>query len=65
MTSTPLTELDLTTSRSAQVEERLDQVRAAVRAGTYHAPAELVARAILASSLIGLPPDPQSLAWAC
>ncbi|MGZ6946400.1 MAG: hypothetical protein ACXVJQ_19585 [Acidimicrobiia bacterium] len=65
MISTPLSELDLTDSRSAQAELRLLRVRASVRAGTYQAPAELVAEAILASSLIGLPPNPQALAWAC
>ncbi len=65
MHSTPLSELDLTDSRSAESEERLARVRAAVRAGTYEAPCERVAEAILASSLIGLPPYPTSLAWAC
>jgi anti-sigma28 factor (negative regulator of flagellin synthesis) len=65
MLSTPLSELDLTDSRSAEAEVRLSRVRAAVRDGTYEAPSEKVAEAILASSLIGLPPHPGSLAWAC
>lgn len=65
MTTTPLSQLDLTDARSAEAEQRLLRVREDVRSGTYEAPAELVAEAILASSLIGLPPDPRSLAWAC
>lgn len=65
MPSTPLSELDLTDHRSPGAELRLRRVREAVRAGTYEAPAELVAEALLASSLIGLPPNPQALAWAC
>jgi Anti-sigma-28 factor, FlgM len=63
--STPRSELDLTESRSAATELRIRRVREAVREGTYRAPAERVAEALLASSLIGLPPDPRSLAWAC
>ena len=65
MISTPLSDLDLTDSRSAEAEARLLRVRAQVREGTYRAPAHLVAEAIIASSLTGLPPDPRSLAWAC
>lgn len=65
MISTPLSQLDLTDSRSTDAELRLLRVREAVRNGTYRPPAELVAQALLASSLIGLPPDPQSVAWAC
>ena len=64
MNSTPLSELDLTDSRSAEAELRLLRVREAVRAGTYDVPADAVAAAVLASSLIGLPPDPTFLAWA-
>ena len=65
MISTPLSELDLTDSRSAEAELRLQRVRDAVRAGTYRPPAELVAEALLTSSLIGIPPDPDAVAWAC
>jgi hypothetical protein len=65
VTSTPLSELDLTDHRSARAEVRLLRVLEAVRSGTYQAPAELVAEAILASSLIGLPPNPLAVAWAC
>jgi hypothetical protein len=65
MISTPLSELDLTDSRSAETELRLLRVREAVWDGTYRPPAELVAQAILTSSLIGLPPDPTAVAWAC
>ncbi len=65
MNSTPLSELNLTDLRSVEAEARLARVRAAVLDGTYEAPCEQVAEAILASSLIGLPPDPGSLAWAC
>jgi hypothetical protein len=65
MISTPLSELDLTDSRSPEAELRVMRVREAVRNGTYRPPAELVAQALLTSSLIGLPPDPQSVAWAC
>jgi hypothetical protein len=65
MPSTPLSELNLTDARSVESEARLARVRIAVRDGTYEAPSERVAEAILASSLIGLPPDPGSLAWAC
>ena len=39
MTSTPLSELDLTDSRSGRSEARLRRVRAEVRAGSYQAPA--------------------------
>ncbi len=63
MTSTPLAELDLTDVRSAMAELRVRRVRAQVRAGTYRAPVRKVAEAIIASSLLGLPPDPRFLAW--
>jgi hypothetical protein len=65
MISTPLSELDLTDIRSAMAELRVQRVRMQVRAGTYRAPVDRVAEAIIASSLIGLPPDPRVLAWAC
>ena len=65
MTSTRLSELDLTDSRSAAAELRLQRVRKAVRAGTYRPAAELVAEALLTSSLIGIPPDPHAVAWDC
>jgi hypothetical protein len=65
MISTPLSALDLTDSRSAVAELRLQRVREAVHDGTYRPPAELVAEALLTSSLIGLPPDPRVVAWAC
>ncbi len=65
MIGTPLSELDLTDIRSAMAELRVARVRLAVRTGSYHAPVERVAEAIIASSLIGLPPDPRVLAWAC
>ena len=64
MTSTPLAELDLTDVRSAMAELRVQRVRAHVRDGTYRAPVQKVAEAIIASSLLGLPPDPRFLAWA-
>jgi hypothetical protein len=65
MTGTPLSELDLTDIRSAMAELRVQRVRRQVQDGTYQAPVERVAEAIIASSLIGLPPDPRVLAWAC
>ncbi len=65
MISTPLSDLDLTDSRSANAELRLQRVREAVHDGTYRPRAELVAEALLTSSLIGLPPDPRVVAWAC
>lgn len=65
MTSTPLAELDLTDIRSAMAELRVRRVQTQVRDGTYRAPTERVAEAILASSLIGLAPDARVLAWAC
>lgn len=65
MISTPLSDLDLTGTRSVRNEMRLRRVLVEVREGTYRAPAELVAEALLASSLIGIPPDPRFLAWAC
>jgi hypothetical protein len=65
MISTPLSELDLIDTRSELDELRLLRVRELVAAGVYRAPAELVAEAILASSLVGLPPNPTALAWAC
>lgn len=37
---------------------------AQVRAGTYAAPAELVAEALLASSLVGLVPERRAVSWA-
>ena len=64
VTSTPLAELDLTDIRSAMAELRVQRVRAHVRDGTYRVPAEQVAEAIIASSLVGLPPDSRFLAWA-
>ena len=57
-------ELDLTDVRSAMAQLRVRRVRAQVRDGTYHAPVQKVAEAIIASSLLGLPPDPRFLAWA-
>jgi hypothetical protein len=63
-TSTPLTDLRLADPRPGWSPSRLDQVRAEVQAGTYQAPADLVAAALLASSLVGLPPEPRALAWA-
>jgi hypothetical protein len=63
-TSTPLTRLNLAEERPGRCESRLARVREEVRAGTYDAPAELVAEALLASSLLGLPPNPDALAWA-
>jgi anti-sigma28 factor (negative regulator of flagellin synthesis) len=63
VTSTPLAELDLTDVRSAMAELRVQRVRAQVRDGTYRAPVQKVAEAIIASSLLGLPPDPRFLAW--
>jgi anti-sigma28 factor (negative regulator of flagellin synthesis) len=63
MISTPLSALDLTATRSARVDIRVGEIREAVRSGTYEAPAELVAEAILAASLIGLPPNPLAVAW--
>jgi hypothetical protein len=65
MISTALSELDLTDIRSAMAELRVQRVRMQVQAGTYRAPVDRVAEAIIASSLIGLPPDPRVLAWAC
>ena len=63
MTSTPLAELDLTDVRSAMAQLRVRRVRAQVRDGTYRAPVHKVAEAIIAASLVGLPPDPRFLAW--
>jgi hypothetical protein len=65
MTSTPLTELRLGEERPGWSESRYARVRREVRAGTYRPPAELVAEALLVASLLGEPPTPTSLAWAC
>jgi hypothetical protein len=64
-TSTPLTALRLGEERPGWSDARLARVREQVRAGTYHPPAELVAEALLASSLLGLEPNPDALGWAC
>ena len=64
MISTPLSELDLTDTRSALDEQRLLRVLELVRAGSYRVPAELIAESLLASSLVGIPPNPAALAWA-
>jgi hypothetical protein len=64
-TSTPLAALNLGEERPGWSESHLARVRAAVHAGTYGAPSELVAAAIVASSLLGVPPTPDALAWAC
>jgi hypothetical protein len=62
-TSTPLTDLRLGQARPGWSAARLEHVRAEVQAGTYQAPAELVAAALLASSLIGLAPEPRWQPW--
>jgi len=64
-TSTPLTELNLAEERPGWSDARLARVREEVRAGTYGPSAELVAEALLASSLLGLAPNPHALGWAC
>lgn len=64
-TSTRLAALNLGEERPGWSQSRLARVRAAVHAGTYGAPSELVAEAIVASSLLGVPPNPDALAWAC
>jgi hypothetical protein len=64
-TSTPLRDLNLAEERPGWSESRLARVREEVRAGTYRAPAELVAEALLASSLLGLAPNPNAVSWAC
>ena len=63
-TSTPLTDLHLGETRPGWSEARVELVLAQVRAGTYEAPAELVAEALLASSLVGLPPERRAVSWA-
>jgi hypothetical protein len=65
MTSTPLTDLRLGEERPGWSESRYARVRREVRAGTYGPPAEAVAEALLVASLLGGPPDPTTLAWAC
>jgi hypothetical protein len=64
-TSTPLAALNLGDERPGWSESRLARVRAALLAGTYCPPAELVAEAIVVSSLLGPPPNPRALGWAC
>jgi hypothetical protein len=64
-TSTRLASLNLGEERPGWSPARLARVRAAVHAGTYHAPAELVAEALVASSLLGPTPNPDALGWAC
>lgn len=64
-TSTPLTVLNLAEERPGWSDARLARVREEVRAGTYRPPAELVAEALLASSLLGPAPNPDALGWAC
>ena len=64
-TSTPLTALNIGEERPGWSESRLARVRAAVLAGTYCPPAELVAEALVVSSLLGLAPNPRALGWAC
>jgi hypothetical protein len=63
-TSTPLTDLQLGETRPGRSEARVALVCAQVRAGTYAAPAELVAEALLASSLVGLVPERRAMSWA-
>ncbi len=63
-TSTPLADLRLGESRPGWSRSRVARVRAEVVAGTYEIPADLVAEALLASSLVGLPPERRALAWA-
>jgi hypothetical protein len=63
-TSTPLRDLHLDETRPGRCAARVERVKQQVRAGTYSAPAELVAEALLASSLVGLPPEPRALFWA-
>jgi hypothetical protein len=63
-TSTPLTDLRLGETRPGRSESRVDRVRAQVRAGTYAAPPELVAEALLASSLVGVAPEKRAVFWA-
>jgi hypothetical protein len=62
--STPLIDLRLGETRPGRSESRVARVRAEVQAGTYVAPPELVAEALLASSLIGLAPDERAVFWA-
>jgi hypothetical protein len=64
-TSTRLAALNLGEERPGWSESRLARVRASVHAGTYQAPAELIAEAIVASSLLGPAPNPDALGWAC
>jgi hypothetical protein len=64
-TSTPLAALRLGEERPGWSASRLARVRASVHAGTYRAPAELVAEALLASSLLGVAPNPEAVGWAC
>jgi hypothetical protein len=63
-TSTPLKDLHLDETRPGRSQARVEWVCQQVRAGTYTAPAELVAEALLASSLVGLAPEPSALFWA-
>ncbi len=62
--STSLTDLNLGETRSGWSESRFERVRAEVRDGTYQAPAELVAEALIAASLVGLAPEPHAVSWA-
>jgi hypothetical protein len=64
-TSIPLDALNLGEVRPGFSESRLARVRAAIREGSYCPPAELVAEALVVSSLLGLPPNPRALQWAC
>jgi hypothetical protein len=64
-TSTPLAALRLGEERPGWSPARLARVRAAVDAGTYRVPPELVAEALLASSLLGPAPSPDALGRAC
>lgn len=64
-TSTALTALNLGEERPGWSQSRFARVRAAVHAGCYCPPAELVAEALVVSSLLGPPPNPRALSWAC
>ena len=62
MSTTPLTEVDLTDPPSGCSEARLRYLRLAIREGSYRPPVERVVDALVAGSLLGPPHEPPAVA---